>query len=849
MHHQRGQQSPGLHPGGAHGSPQAMNASEPLTSSSASVVSKVRAHNPYGAQALPRSDSHDATSLTTSPCTGLRVAVSPKADASSAARSWQPSPILPRTAGNAASALRRSSDHAALSGGGAHRGLGRLSPGTRRVASPQTNVSASPGVVHDARDNDSDVHSVGDDEHDEFGAHTGLPAAAVVEDAVAGALEETTIVGRQASHTPHPPPVDPARRSATLGMSDAASASRMSPGLSFNANLDTPYGLEATDRTPFAQAARWHPSPSFPIAGLRASPHAGLGRTPHIGPKATPSAAQRLPAVPTAEAVTVLDGEGPCKGQPLFGAVVPKPSPSAPPAVVNTHREQDHGSVHDRTETTSRTDDGTLSSEGRPALSAERLTALIAGELKDVACPSGFSITVYSGDISQHFVLPSEDVQISRGSIKYVDHLARYGAQMRFRFQLCHNYLLRKCPKLSECSYIHATKLPAPSQVHLNPFAPRRLAADRHGRSSEVPYAEVDDPAVADRYETMPPNATFVVFAPHGNQVTTQETTVSSHLIIRTAGADEAWAYMLNPSSAPPGYRPRHCAHFQFKRVCNHGRSCPLIHSKLPFAGTVVGLPVTASGAPMPPQVGHQGFDPGRKPLPLDFTRDSDGTVRPKLRGDETIPTASDRTVVIPTMNAPRANPDVSTAPHNAVPHSTAHPHHDVPHHVLHSVMMGAQGGHPTQFLQHHLHAQNAGIVGGNMMLPTMSGGNAASVHQYTLGPYGYGPMALTVPHGHVQPPSAVPQFHQSQLGHHRHEQYAQHLHHHQQQPSHDHQPHHHHHYAHANYLPPAHHQPSGPSRPGVLLPHTSEGHFNINSVTLHHQIPQAPPRQQHFFR
>eukprot|EP00672_Neobodo_designis_P026799 CAMPEP_0174850938 /NCGR_PEP_ID=MMETSP1114-20130205/21217_1 /TAXON_ID=312471 /ORGANISM="Neobodo designis, Strain CCAP 1951/1" /LENGTH=455 /DNA_ID=CAMNT_0016085429 /DNA_START=207 /DNA_END=1571 /DNA_ORIENTATION=+ len=47
----------------------------------------------------------------------------------------------------------------------------------------------------------------------------------------------------------------------------------------------------------------------------------------------------------------------------------------------------------------------------------------------DVSCPPGLSLTVYNGDISQHFNIPSENVQITRGAIKYVDHHARYGAQ------------------------------------------------------------------------------------------------------------------------------------------------------------------------------------------------------------------------------------------------------------------------------------------------------------------------------------------------------------------------------------------------------------------------------------
>jgi hypothetical protein len=236
----------------------------------------------------------------------------------------------------------------------------------------------------------------------------------------------------------------------------------------------------------------------------------------------------------------------------------------------------------------------------------------------DVGCPPGFVLTVYNGDISQHFTLKSEDVQITRGSIKYVDHHSRYGAQMRFRFQLCHNYLLHKCPRMSECSYIHATKLPQPSQVHLNPFAPRRLAADRHGHGDQVPASIQDDPTVVEQYETLPAGFTLTIHppnashsttqAPGGGRVTVRPQPIPSEMILWTVGGEMALQYTKdvqagrasalpaaavvatnaaggeNAAAGGAGARPRHCAHYQFKRLCNLGRDCHFIHSKVPFA-------------------------------------------------------------------------------------------------------------------------------------------------------------------------------------------------------------------------------------------------------------------------
>jgi hypothetical protein len=251
-------------------------------------------------------------------------------------------------------------------------------------------------------------------------------------------------------------------------------------------------------------------------------------------------------------------------------------------------------------------------------LDADQLTKRLdssRGVPIDAPCPAGLSLTVYDSDMSKHYAIPSEHVQITRGAIKYVDHHARYGAQTRFRFQLCHNFLLRKCPKLSECSYIHATQLPAPTQVHLNPFAPRRSSANR-----QVASATHDDPNVAHTYPTLPKGLFVPVFPPvRGPRDATGDepdrvsanaavVVVPSEQLIVTAGAEElirmlddlpeqpiGSALKSSPSAAasvmetlPPAVleRARHCAHYQFKRLCNLGAGCQYIHSKVPLLTT-----------------------------------------------------------------------------------------------------------------------------------------------------------------------------------------------------------------------------------------------------------------------
>lgn len=252
----------------------------------------------------------------------------------------------------------------------------------------------------------------------------------------------------------------------------------------------------------------------------------------------------------------------------------------------------------------------------------------------NIACPAGFHMTVYNSDISQHFHVPSQDIQVTRGSLKYVDHHARYGPQTRFRFQLCHNFLLNKCPKLSECSYIHATRLPPPSQVHLNPFAPRRLAADK--KNQDGPLSPQDDPNAIPDYPTLPAGFHLAVFPPNSTGVDDSNLPpqiIETAMIMRTIGGDTAMTTAVRVGQQIPAVpvqnRSRHCAHFQFKRLCNLGDKCHFIHSKVPYvdpkspdaARPPAGVAPSAGGQPQVP----------RQPPKLQFHTGVDGVAVPTM--------------------------------------------------------------------------------------------------------------------------------------------------------------------------------------------------------------------------
>lgn len=232
----------------------------------------------------------------------------------------------------------------------------------------------------------------------------------------------------------------------------------------------------------------------------------------------------------------------------------------------------------------------------------------------DADCLSGSSLTLYNGDISQHFEIPSEAIKVTKGALKYAEHHERFGSHTRFRFQLCNKFLQGKCERLSECPYVHAQRVPPPSIVHLNPFAPRRLAVDRtaDGANNGLMLSAQDDPAVADAYETLPAGFTMAVYPPNADceGVDVEPQIIPSDKIILTAGAVTA-----RRTSTGKVHKARHCAHYQYRRICHLGAQCHFIHSKVPLhqpsapaqpAAAVPSAVDFSSYLPQPPAAAYQ---------------------------------------------------------------------------------------------------------------------------------------------------------------------------------------------------------------------------------------------------
>jgi len=162
--------------------------------------------------------------------------------------------------------------------------------------------------------------------------------------------------------------------------------------------------------------------------------------------------------------------------------------------------------------------------------------------------PAGEHFGVYDGSLTSFYDVPSEDVLLTHGAIRYAEHYNECGPYTRFRFQLCRNNLKGACTKGGNCTYVHVTRLPTPSPVHVN--------------------------GVSAGYPTMPAGVVMYVHLPSSNAPPMQ---IASEKMLRTAGAE---AIMESITNATPLQikRPQHCAHFTYKKICNRGSLCQFLH-------------------------------------------------------------------------------------------------------------------------------------------------------------------------------------------------------------------------------------------------------------------------------
>ncbi|CAD2212751.1 hypothetical protein ADEAN_000016300 [Angomonas deanei] len=259
-----------------------------------------------------------------------------------------------------------------------------------------------------------------------------------------------------------------------------------------------------------------------------------------------------------------------------------------------------------------------------PNITAEEMERLLEeneGKGKELTCPPGFYFSLYDAGIQHHYYAASQDIVITPGSIKYIHLYEKYGLQTRFRFQICKRFLSKKCSNESNCNYIHSKVVPDSTVVHINEnsITPIHNHHAFGGGVEEFSPEELRGGKNENKYPTLPGGFIISVYPPNSssnnnnnnnnNQLHDPQLIPSEELLLTvggtkiihslqnrhaaTAGNSSTSASRANhANSVNPVIKGRHCAHFQFKKMCNLGSKCGFIHSLVPYVQGVVNQPL-----------------------------------------------------------------------------------------------------------------------------------------------------------------------------------------------------------------------------------------------------------------
>ncbi|KAH9593292.1 hypothetical protein LSM04_007937 [Trypanosoma melophagium] len=272
-----------------------------------------------------------------------------------------------------------------------------------------------------------------------------------------------------------------------------------------------------------------------------------------------------------------------------------------------------------------------------PVISANDLELMMVNNPKEeVLCPEGFNFSLYDADIRQHYIIESSNIVATRGAVRYVAFQEQYGTHSRFRFQLCKRYINNRCAQKMDCQYIHSHHIPSSTLVHVNENVISGAAIEGRELSAEVLRGGKNTQG----YATLPPGVLLHVYPP--NQEKSFPQLIPSEMILQTIGASNVHSLLIHfskkntiggggdetcssndsnnsnntnnnnsnkgggdPTTADnsnaatnnnnnnnnnnndtvntSGIKARHCAHFQFNKMCNLGSSCHFIHSLVPY--------------------------------------------------------------------------------------------------------------------------------------------------------------------------------------------------------------------------------------------------------------------------
>lgn len=223
----------------------------------------------------------------------------------------------------------------------------------------------------------------------------------------------------------------------------------------------------------------------------------------------------------------------------------------------------------------------------------------------EIMCPPGAELDVFDATRNETFKVPSDCIVATDGALHLCEAHNRWleTGEPKPQFMRCKKYVEGTCAAGSRCTQIHTVVMPSPT-IHLN-----------LSRFTEQQRAMIT------AYETLPEGVRFFVY-PSNSTATWQE--IMSERILRTDGAQNAFFVLRSTQEQAKAagdeaglhinrtpLRPRHCAHFQSRRVCYLGSSCNFIHSLVPAVDTTKAPPPPPPPPPSHMANGRQGAAAG----------------------------------------------------------------------------------------------------------------------------------------------------------------------------------------------------------------------------------------------
>eukprot|EP00759_Apiculatamorpha_spiralis_P005518 PhF_6_TR13336/c0_g1_i1/m.21130 len=190
----------------------------------------------------------------------------------------------------------------------------------------------------------------------------------------------------------------------------------------------------------------------------------------------------------------------------------------------------------------------------------------------------GWFFQVYNADHTHHFMIPSQNVEVTDGAEKYIYLFNKYGPHVRYEFQLCWEHMCggggNGCSFGRRCRFIHSNQ---PQDMY---HTPDILMTEIHYNLS---LGEMVTIGGVPKFHQFTPESgmtpSLLVYRPNSRSAW-DDVPVGNILV--TEGS--LYAFGIRESSSP--WKPQHCAHFLFNKKCTRGRMCNFVHAILEGVAT-----------------------------------------------------------------------------------------------------------------------------------------------------------------------------------------------------------------------------------------------------------------------